>query len=189
MFKHALAGNGFFSNFTGPRLTVARVEAGELDELFSVIGPARPNGEHIGVTTLHSDIGCDSYAKAIPAHAGDGVNELKCECPEEEKLVAQRNHKWWKKKALGKFSGFFDHNDYPKANFRKVMHIHVLDSIIARYKRVMFVWAFTFGLAWSFYDTPPSGARKSFRLLRTPRDQPLVGHVLGRPGEDELYEL
>lgn len=141
VFKHALAGNGFFSNFTGPRLTVARVEAGELDELFSVIGPARPNGEHIGVTTLHSDIGCDSYAKAIPAHAGDGVNELKCECPEEEKLVAQRNHKWWKK-ALGKFySGFFDHNDYPKANFRKVMHIHVLDSIIARYKRVMFVWA------------------------------------------------
>ena len=83
VFKHALAGNGFFSNFTGRAHGRTR-RSGELDELFSVIGPARPNGEHIGVTTLHSDIGCDSYAEAIPAHAGDGVNELKCECPEKE---------------------------------------------------------------------------------------------------------
>ena len=79
-----------------------RIWDGELDELFSVIGPAQPNGEHIGVATLHSDIGCDSYAKAIPAHAGDGVHELVCECPEEEKVVAQQHATWWKA-ALGEF--------------------------------------------------------------------------------------
>ena len=141
VFEHALAGNGFFSNFTGPRLTVARVESGELDELFSLIGPAQPNGEHIGVVTLHSDMGCDSYTKAIPAHAGDGVHELVCHCPKEEQLEAQRNAGWWKD-ALGEFySGFFDENDYPKANFRKIMHIHVLDSIVKRYKLVKIIWA------------------------------------------------
>ena len=51
VFKHALAGNAFFSDFTGPRLTVARVESGELDALFSVIGPKQPNGEHMGSHT------------------------------------------------------------------------------------------------------------------------------------------
>ena len=47
VFKHALAGNAFFSDFTGPRLTVARVESGELDALFSVIGPKQPNGSQM----------------------------------------------------------------------------------------------------------------------------------------------
>ena len=97
VFKHALAGNGFFSDFTGPRLTVARIEAGELDEFFSIIGPAQPNGEHIPAATLHSDIGCDTYAKSIPAHAGDGVHDLVCECSKEEKLTAQKDAWWWKK--------------------------------------------------------------------------------------------
>ena len=39
------------------------------------------------------------------------------------------------------YSGFFDEDNYPKSNFRKIMHIHVTDSIIARYKEVKFVWA------------------------------------------------
>lgn len=130
VFKHALAGNGFFSEFNGPRLTVARILAGELDDMFSIIGPAQPNGEHIPVVTLHSDMGCDRYY--FPAGAGDGVQPLACEVPEEEKIVAQANHLWWKG-VLGKFySGFFDDNNYPKPNFKKIMHIHVTDSIIAR---------------------------------------------------------
>lgn len=33
VFKHALAGNAFFSDFTGPRLTVARIESGKLAQL------------------------------------------------------------------------------------------------------------------------------------------------------------
>ena len=37
--------------------------------------------------------------------------------------------------------GFFGENNLPKSNFRKIMHIHVTDSIIARYKEVKFVWA------------------------------------------------
>ena len=45
------------------------------------------------------------------------------------------------RQTLGAFyPGFFDENDYPKENFRKIMHIHVTDSIIKRYKEVKFVW-------------------------------------------------
>ena len=44
--KHALAGNGFFSDFTGPRLSVARLESGDLDEFMSILGPAQPHGQH-----------------------------------------------------------------------------------------------------------------------------------------------
>ena len=75
----------------------ARIESGDLDEFMSIIGPAQPNGEHIPSITLHSDIGCDTYTRSIPAHAGDGVHELVCECPEEEKAVAQKDAWWWKK--------------------------------------------------------------------------------------------
>ena len=92
----AIAGNGFFSNSTGPRVTVARVQSGDLDDLFSVIGPVQPNGEHIGVATLHSDIGCDSYKRAIPAGAGDGIHQLMCHIPDEEMRVAQQHAAWWK---------------------------------------------------------------------------------------------
>jgi len=120
---------------------VARVESGELDALFSVIGPEQPNGEHLPAATLHSDMGCDTYANSIPAGSGDGIHPLKCEASDEEKRVAQQNHGWWKA-TLGVFySGFFDEDNYPKSNFRKIMHIHVTDSIIARYKEVKFVWA------------------------------------------------
>jgi hypothetical protein len=139
VFKHALAGNAFFSDFVGPRLTVARVESGELDALFSVIGPEQPNGEHVPAATLHSDMGCDVYA--FPEGAGDGITPLKCEASDEEKRVAQKDYLWWKA-TLGEFyTGFFDENNYPKHNFRKIMHIHVTDSLIARYKEVKFVWA------------------------------------------------
>ena len=141
VFKHALAGNGFFSDFTGPRLTVARIEAGELDELFSVVGPEQKNGEHIPTVTIHSDMGCDTYANSIPLHAGDGINDLACYTPEDEKRTAQKDKAWWKA-TLGEFyHGFFDANDYPKSNFRKIMHIHVTDSILTRYKEIKFVWA------------------------------------------------
>ena len=94
VFKHALAGNAFFSDFTGPRLTVARVESGELDALFSVIGPKQPNGEQIPAATLHSDMGCDTY-HFLPG-SGDGVTPLKCEASDEDKRIAQSNHAWWK---------------------------------------------------------------------------------------------
>ena len=139
VFKHALAGNGFFSDFTGPRLTVARVEAGELDELFSLLGPARADGEHIPTVTLHSDMGCDTYS--FPPGSGDGVHPLVCETPKEELVVAQQDHAWWQA-TLGPFySGFFDAQHYPKPNFKKIMHIHVTDAIIGRYPDVKFVWA------------------------------------------------
>lgn len=140
VFKHALAGNGFFSDFTGPRLTVARVESGELDELFSLYGPAQPDGEHIPTVTLHSDMGCDAYA--FPPGSGDGVHPLVCEASAQEMLVAQKDHEWWQA-TLGPFySGFFDEEThYPKPNFRKIMHIHVLDAIVGRYPEVKIVWA------------------------------------------------
>ena len=106
-----------------------------------MIGPEQPNGEHIPAATLHSDIGCDTYANSLPPGAGDGEHPLKCDSTDEEKLIAQKDHKWWKA-TLGPFySGFFDDKDYPKENFRKIMHIHVTDSIIGRYKQVKFVWA------------------------------------------------
>ena len=136
VFKHALAGNGFFSDFTGPRLTVARVESGELDELFSLYGPAQPDG--VPTVTLHSDMGCDAYA--FPPGSGDGVHPLVCEASAQEMLVAQKDHEWWQA-TLGPFySGFFDEEThYPKANFRKIMHIHVLDAIVGRYPEVKIV--------------------------------------------------
>ena len=39
------------------------------------------------------------------------------------------------------YSGFFDEKDYPKSNFRKIMHIHVTHAIVDRYPKVKFVWA------------------------------------------------
>jgi len=139
VFKHALAGSGFFSDLTGPRLTVDRVEAGELDELFSLVGAPRPSGEHIPAVTLHSDMGCDAYA--FPAGAGDGVHPLVCEVPEEEKRAAQGQRAWWER-TLGEFyAGFFDEEGFPRDNFRKIQHIHVTDAIVGRYKEVKFVWA------------------------------------------------
>jgi len=36
---------------------VRRIESGELDAFFSVIGPKQPNGEHIPAATIHSDMG------------------------------------------------------------------------------------------------------------------------------------
>ena len=140
VFKHALAGNGFFSDFTGKPLTVNRVLSGELDDLFSVVGRAQSNGEHIPTVTLHSDMGCDKYA--FPVGSGDGVHPLVCEASDEEKKVAQRNHHWWEE-TLGPFyAGFFDvGTHYPKDNFKKIRHIHVTDSIIGRYPEVKFVWA------------------------------------------------
>ena len=65
-------------------------------------------------------MGCDTYANSIPAGAGDGVHPLVCEASEEEKKVAQKDYVWWKA-TLGEFyHGFFDDNNFPKANFRKV---------------------------------------------------------------------
>ena len=139
VFKHALAANGFFSDFTGPRLTVARVEAGELDDMFSLLGPEQPNGEHIPTVTIHSDMGCDAYS--FPAGSGDGVHPMVCEAPEEVKLQAQKDHLWWKATLGAFYPGFFDSENYPKHNFRKIQHIHVTHSMIARYKEVKFVWA------------------------------------------------
>ena len=101
-----------------------------------MVSPEQPNGEHIPAATLHSDMGCDTYANSIPAGAGDGVHPLKCEASDEEKRVAQKDHAWWQA-TLGEFySGFFDEEHYPRPNFRKIMHIHVTDSIIGRYKAV-----------------------------------------------------
>ena len=90
---------------------------------------------------IASLIRCDSYSHFHPG-AGDGITPLKCEASEEEKRVAQIDHVWWKQ-TLGPFySGFFDEmSNQPKPNFRKIMHIHVTDALIARYKEVKFVWA------------------------------------------------
>ena len=117
------------------------------------MGPAQPNGEHIPTATLHSDMGCDTYA--FPAGSGDGVNPLVCEASEEEKRTAQRDAAWWKA-TLGEFyHGFFDEQDYPKRNFCKIMHIHVTDSIISRYKEVKFVWAHV-GLCMELMELHPA---------------------------------
>lgn len=56
VFKHALAGNGFFD---GQRVTVAQINSGSLDSLFQKF-------EDLDWTvTLHCDLGCDNY-DAIP---------------------------------------------------------------------------------------------------------------------------
>ena len=139
VFKHALVGNGFF---THPRVTVLRVESGEYDALFGEMGPAKPNGEHIPVVTLHSDMGCDTYEHSIPTGAGDGVHPLTCYVPEEEAAAAQKEHSWWEAELGVYYSAFFETATHrPKPNFRKIMHLHVLDAILARYKEVKFVWA------------------------------------------------
>ena len=94
--------------------------------------PPPQSGEHIPTVTIHSDMGCDSYANSIPAHAGDGVTDLTCHTPEEEKRTAQRDAAWWRATLGPHYRGFFDAHDYPKDNFRKIMHIHVTDALIKR---------------------------------------------------------
>jgi len=106
------------------------------------MGPAKPNGEHIPVVTLHSDMGCDTYEHSIPTGAGDGVHPLTCYVPEEEAAAAQKEHSWWEAELGVYYSAFFETATHrPKPNFRKIMHLHVLDAILARYKEVKFVWA------------------------------------------------
>ena len=57
---------------------------------------------------------------------------------------------------LGDFyPGFFDEHNYPKPNFRKIMHIRVLDAILRRYKTVKFVWAHL-GLAMELTTLHPA---------------------------------
>ena len=90
MFKHALAANGFFD---GPRVTLARVERGDLDDYFRRMEATQ------WPVTLHSDIGCDIqiHEKTAPTlnNAWQVVQD-ECQVPQEELAMAKEHHTFWK---------------------------------------------------------------------------------------------
>ena len=120
VFKHALSANGFFD---GPRVTLARVEAGYLDGYFRKMEETR------WPVTLHSDIGCDIliHEKTAPTlnNAWQVVQD-ECQVPQDELRLAQENNAFWKGLLGHHYPAFFDGITHkPKQNFIKIQHLQV----------------------------------------------------------------
>ena len=136
VYKHALAANGFFSH---PRVTEEHVESGALDTFFQMMA------DKGWPVTLHCDLGCDNY-DAIPDPKAEDKNKRGnvrgCELPANERRKAHLHRGWWKH-FLGEpiYQSFFDAQDYPKSNFRKIMHLRVWDTILSRFPSTKIVWA------------------------------------------------
>jgi hypothetical protein len=132
VFKHALAGNGFFR---GKRVTETRISGGEYDPFFQ-----RMEKEAWPVT-LHSDMGCDNYDE-IPLQLTPSNPIQGCEVPDQELKLAGARYQWWKDLLGVHYPAFFDdRTNTPKRNFRKIQHLKVWDALLARYPYVKIVWA------------------------------------------------
>ena len=79
--------------------------------------------------TLHCDLGCDECIWN-PPWPPFGVIQRECGVPASELRQAQEEHEWWYN-MLGDhhYKAFFDtHTHKPRANFRKIQHLQVLDN-------------------------------------------------------------
>ena len=117
VFKHALAGNGFFD---GPRVTTAMVNSGKLDHFFNrMIAAGWP-------VTLHCDLGCDNY-DVVPVN--DPRNPLRgCEVPPSEMRQARVQWSWWKDILGPHYPAFFNEqtNTPNPSNFKRIQHLQVI---------------------------------------------------------------
>jgi len=148
VFKHALAGNGFFNKKVSPRINEAHLASGKLDPFFKKME------EHDWPVTLHCDLGCDNY-KAIPL-GRDPANPLTgCEVPSNELQQAGARFQWWKDFLGPHYSGFFSDKNLPKRNFRKIQHLKVWNAILTRYPNVKIIWAHM-GLSKELQDLHPT---------------------------------
>jgi len=131
VFKHALAGNGFFEQ---ERVTVKKIESGVYDQLFEMLS------NKSWPTTLHCDLGCDNYDN-VPVNE-DPRNVLNdCAVPDYEVKEAARNYNWWKKMLGDYYYSFFTKKNTPRDTFSKVQHLHVWDTLLSRFKQLKVVWA------------------------------------------------
>ena len=80
--------------------------------------------EHGWTVTLHCDLGCDPQ---IPKHTQPPFDVLQRDCatPLEELALAKENHGWWKDVLEKHYPAFFDEENTPKPNFRKIQHLQV----------------------------------------------------------------
>eukprot|EP00095_Tigriopus_kingsejongensis_P012514 maker-scaffold455_size166772-snap-gene-0.29 protein:Tk12514 transcript:maker-scaffold455_size166772-snap-gene-0.29-mRNA-1 annotation:"hypothetical protein BRAFLDRAFT_82927" len=130
VFKHALAGNGFFNQ---PRVTETFVHSGALDPFFQKME------EKQWPVTLHCDLGCDNY-DSIPLVPPNPLRG--CEVPEKATKAAMQAVDWWKEFMGPHYSAFFEETSgRPKRNFRKIQHLKVWDAILSRFPQAKIVWA------------------------------------------------
>ena len=61
--------------------------------------------------------------------------------PEEELALAKTQHRWWQNMLGPHYRGFFDANNSPKANFKKIQHLKTWDDLLTRYPGMIVVWA------------------------------------------------
>ncbi|CAL4182177.1 unnamed protein product, partial [Meganyctiphanes norvegica] len=129
VFKHALAANAFFQ---GPRVTVEQIDSGAHDPFFKLMETRQ------WPVTLHCDLGCEQY-DSVPLSAD---NPLKgCEVPDSEIALAAKTFQWWKTILGPYYVSFFDGNNRPRDNFKKVQHLQVWDTILTRFPKMKVVWA------------------------------------------------
>jgi len=133
VFKHALSDNGFFHY--GERVTEEIIKAGKLDGFFKQMEDKR------WPTTLHSDLGCDNYDKVQPYWRGQPGQAPDCVVPQSELELAKKNYQWWKSFLGVYYRGFFDANNTPKKNFKKIQHLKIWDALLTKYPEMVVVWA------------------------------------------------
>ena len=112
--------------------------------------------DNIALQYYHLDVyilGCDNY-NAIPKGALDDNPVKDCHVPDMERDQAQyQDNEFWRN-LLGPFYPAFFYSEthqvkpndrnYNKPNlnsFRKVQHLHLMDTILTRYPRMKVVWA------------------------------------------------
>merc|ERR1719443_2488163 len=117
-------------------------------------------------TTLHCDLGCDNY-DSVPWEQG-------CFVPEEEIALAKSQHRWWQNMLGPHYRGFFDANNSPKANFKKIMHLKT--------------WAHL-GLSKELKHLHPTVHVHIISRLLDKHPNLHRRHKLGRPGQAALHEL
>jgi len=133
VFKHALASNGFFED---SRVTEKRITAGEYDKLFGTLTVRK------WPTTLHCDLGCDNY-DAVPVQEDhrNKLKELGCHVPAEEVKAVRSDPQWWTDILGVYYHSFFDKENNPRDNFKKIMHLKVWDTLLSKYPDLKVVWA------------------------------------------------
>lgn len=130
VYKHALAGNGFFNQ---PRVTEEHIDSGVLDPFF------RKMEEKQWPVTLHCDLGCDNY-DSIPLVPPNPLRG--CEVPDMDVRRAMNSATWWQEFLGIHYPAFFEERSgRPKRNFRKIQHVKVWDSLLSRYPDAKMVWA------------------------------------------------
>jgi len=144
VFKHALAGNGFFEH---DRVTEKKVNSGVYDTLFDTLSARK------WPTTLHCDLGCDNYDN-VPVDE-DPRNELNdCHVPNSELMEASRQAQWWKEMLGPYYHSFFTKKNAPRKSFSKVQHLRVWDTLLGKYPKLKVVWAHL-GLSKELKDLHP----------------------------------